>query len=224
MSVRIRPTKAYTNNIFTPKISICMKSPKNKTIPIIQDKGTVIYSNNFLLKDVALDLYNKIRKNTEWAQYPITMFGKTVLQPRLIAWHGTKGTTYSYSNTTLIAEGWTAELLFIKRKLKEAFDLDFNSVLLNLYRDGQDSMGWHSDDEKELGQQPSIASVSLGCARTIQFRQRQDHSKKASVLLESGSLLLMQGDTQKHWQHQIAKSKKINSPRINLTFRIIHPL
>lgn len=196
-----------------------MKSPKNKTIPIIQDKGTVIYSNNFLLKDVALDLYNKIRKNTEWAQYPITMFGKTVLQPRLIAWHGTKGTTYSYSNTTLIAEGWTAELLFIKRKLKEAFDLDFNSVLLNLYRDGQDSMGWHSDDEKELGSEPFIASISLGQER--RFLVRKKGQKSFAIDLQHGSLLVMKGPSQQRYQHSLPKTRRPMGMRVNLTYRMI---
>lgn len=200
-----------------------MKSSKNKAISILGNNRSVLYYNNFLLKTEADHLYQTLLSDLTWKQYPIRMFGKTMLQPRLIAWYGDQGTQYTYSQTTLVAEGWNDDLKQIQEELKLRFQLNFNSVLLNLYRDGQDSMGWHSDNEKELGAEPIIASISLGAARTLQFRQKNNHKTKASILLESGSLLLMQGDTQELWQHQIAKTKKVKTPRINLTFRIIQP-
>lgn len=198
-----------------------MKSSKNKAISILGNNDDVLYYNNFLLKEEADHLYQKLLRDLNWKQYPIQMFGKTMLQPRLIAWYGDPNTSYTYSQTTLVAEGWNDELKLIQEKLIQHFQFNFNSVLVNLYRDGQDSMGWHSDNEKELGQQPIIVSLSLGTPRTLQFRKKDDHKTKASVLLESGSLLLMQGDTQELWQHQVAKTKKVKTPRINLTFRII---
>lgn len=198
-----------------------MGSSKNKAISIFGDNRDVLYYNNFLLKEEADHLYQKLLLDLNWQQYPIRMFGKTMLQPRLIAWYGNQGTEYTYSQTTLVAEGWNNNLKQIQEALIKHFQLNFNSVLANLYRDGQDSMGWHSDNEKELGTQPIIASISLGTPRMLQFRKKENTKTKASILLESGSLLLMQGNTQENWQHQIAKTKKVKTPRINLTFRMI---
>lgn len=198
-----------------------MGSSKNKAISIFGDNRDVLYYNNFLLKEEADHLYQKLLLDLNWQQYPIRMFGKTMLQPRLIAWYGNQGTEYTYSQTTLVAEGWNNNLKQIQEALIKHFQLNFNSVLANLYRDGQDSMGWHSDNEKELGTQPIIASISLGTSRMLQFRKKENTKTKASILLESGSLLLMQGNTQENWQHQIAKTKKVKTPRINLTFRMI---
>jgi alkylated DNA repair dioxygenase AlkB len=198
-----------------------MESSKNKAISIFGNNRAVLYYNNFLLKTEADHLYQKLLADLNWQQYPIRMFGKTMLQPRLIAWYGDPNTQYSYSQTTLVAEGWPDDLKQIQEALMHRFQLNFNAVLANLYRDGQDSMGWHSDNEKELGAQPVIASISLGTPRTLQFRQKGNHKTKASIVLEPGSLLVMRGTTQEDWQHQIAKTKKVNTPRINLTFRII---
>lgn len=198
-----------------------MESPKNKAISIFDDNDDVLYYNNFLLKEEADHLYKRLLLDLDWQQYPIQMFGKTMLQPRLIAWYGDQGTEYTYSQTNLVAEGWNQNLKNIQEKLAHQLQLNFNSVLANLYRDGQDSMGWHSDNEKELGAKPTIASISLGTPRTLQFRRKDNPKVKTSILLESGSLLLMQGNTQEEWQHQIAKTKKVKTPRINLTFRII---
>jgi len=200
-----------------------MESSKNKAISIFGNNRDVLYYNNFLLKTDAEDLYKKLLVGLNWQQHPIRMFGKTMLQPRLIAWYGDQDIQYTYSQTTLVAKGWDDDLKQIQEALKQHFQLNFNSVLANLYRDGQDSMGWHSDNEKELGTQPIIASISLGAARSLQFRQKAPPKTKTSILLESGSLLLMQGNAQEHWQHQIAKTKKVKTPRINLTFRIIQP-
>lgn len=200
-----------------------MKSSKNKAISILSQSDNILYYNNFLSTVEAQVLYQKLLHNLDWQQYPIRMFGKTIWQPRLIAWYGDKDVQYTYSQTTLTAEGWDNDLKQLREKLQHELQLNFNSVLANLYRDGQDSMGWHSDDEKELGTQPTIASISLGTARKFQLRPKEDHKIKTTVLLEPGSLLLMQGDSQHKWQHQIAKTKRITTPRINLTFRKIQP-
>lgn len=198
-----------------------MQHSKNNAISILPNKEEVLYYNNFLLNTEAEKLYQNLRTDLDWQQYPIQMFGKTMWQPRLVAWYGDEGIQYTYSQTTLVAKGWNDHLKYIQEQLQDYLGFNFNSVLANLYRDGQDSMGWHSDDEKELGPHPIIASISLGAPRTFQLRKKDDHKIKSSILLESGSLLLMQGNCQKNWQHQIAKTKKVKTPRINLTFRII---
>ena len=168
---------------------------------------------NFLSHKKSNELFKKLLNTINWTQYPIKIFGKTYLQPRLIEFQGDKTIKYNYSNTTLEANDWSQEVYFIKTKLEEIIPLSFNCVLINQYRDGQDSMGWHSDNEKELGESPIIASVSLGAERKIRFRDIKNHSKNVSVILKHGSLLIMKGKTQENWQHQIPKSKKIKSPR-----------
>lgn len=205
------------------KVSFYMKSSKNNAISILVDSEDLLYYNKYLLTDKADHLYQQLIQTLNWTQQPIRMFGKTFLQPRLIAWYGDKGIQYRYSQTTLTAQGWTKELKQLQQKLNDHFQLNFNSVLANLYRNGQDSMGWHSDDEKELGPQPVIAALSLGAPRKIQFRRKGQQQQKVTILLEHGSLLIMKGAIQEEWQHQIAKTKKIHQPRINLTFRIIQP-
>lgn len=198
-----------------------MRSPKNNAIPIIQEQGKVDYYPNFLSTEIAEILYQQLLNGSNWKQYPIKMFGKTMLQPRLIAWYGDPNTAYTYSQTKLVASGWTPPLKRLYEEMSQQLGLNFNSVLMNLYRNGQDSMGWHSDDEASLGEQPVIASISLGTIRSIQFRLKANHQQKTKLALASGSLLLMQGDTQEFWQHQIAKTKRVDQARINLTFRTI---
>ncbi len=195
-----------------------MASPPQSILP---DSETVLYYPNFLESDLAASYYKILEQQLAWKQYPIRMFGRTLLQPRLIAWYGDEGITYRYAQTTLTATGWTPELVILQQQLLAQTGQRFNSVLVNWYRDGQDSMGWHSDDEPELGTAPHIASISLGAARKLYFRTVQKPHERASVVLEAGSLLLMQGDSQQRWQHQIAKSRRVQTGRINLTFRQI---
>ena len=160
--------------------------------------------------------------NVSWQQRTVTMYGKQIITPRLTAWYGDKGKDYTFSGTKFAPLPWTKELLQIRGKVEQIADVTFNTVLLNYYRDGNDSVAWHSDDEYELGIKPVIASVSLGQARRFDVRHKVDHQKKYSVNLENGSLLLMRGDLQHSWEHRIAKSTKILKERINLTFRIIN--
>ena len=165
-------------------------------------------------------LLRQLIDTTPWSCQQITVYGKQYLQPRLSAWHG--DAVYSYSGITLEPQSWTPLLLQIKARLESLLEHEFNSVLLNYYRDHNDSMGMHSDNERELGKQPSIASLSLGDERTFLLRHKTRKDLKTIRLpLPCGSLLLMKGDTQTHWRHGIAKEKHQCGPRVNLTFRSI---
>lgn len=155
-----------------------------------------------------------------WREETITLWGKEVLQPRLLAWHGDECASYVYSGKRHDPLPWTPLLSGLRRRIEDATSLSFNSVLLNLYRDHRDSMGMHSDDEPELGPEPAIASLSLGEERTLVFRHRTDKAQKSwNLVLPSGSLLVMKGRTQHAWQHGIAKLSSPCGPRVNLTFR-----
>jgi len=158
--------------------------------------------------------------DTAWCEEEITVYGKAYLQPRLSAWYG--DLAYSYSGIRLEPLPWTPTLLDIKRRVETLVNHQFNSVLLNYYHDQNDSMGMHSDDERELGPQPTIASLSLGEERTflLKHKSRKD-LKTVKLVLAAGSLLLMQGQTQQYWRHGINKERQACAPRINLTFRNI---
>lgn len=156
-----------------------------------------------------------------WKQDNIQVYGKVHPQPRLTALYANNDKPYSYSNITMQPLRFTEELENIKQRLETTTETRFTSCLLNLYRDGQDSNGWHADDEKELGSNPVIASVSLGQDRFFHLKHKRDTTLKHKIMLEHGSLLLMQGATQHHWLHQIPKTSKPIGERINLTFRVI---
>jgi len=165
-------------------------------------------------------LLQELLAATAWRQEQITVYGKPYLQPRLSAWYG--DLAYSYSGIRLEPLPWTASLLQIKKRVEAITEHRFNSVLLNYYRNQNDSMGMHSDDERELGNQPAIASLSLGEERTfvLKHKSRKD-LKTVKLSLAAGSLLLMQGDTQRFWRHGINKERQPCGPRINLTFRTV---
>ena len=174
---------------------------------------------HFLNPDMAAQLFQVFSNNVPWRHDPIKVFGKTYMQPRLTSLHGTTNLGYGYANIRMQAQPMMPELNDILQRIAKINSNDFNIVLLNLYRDGNDSNGWHADNEKELGQNPVIASVSLGAPRLFKLKHRYDKNLKRQLLLESGSLLLMSGATQHHWLHQVPKTKKQVGPRINLTFR-----
>lgn len=176
----------------------------------------------FLNPQEADRLLADLTQTIPWRQDWITIYGRSLPQPRLTAWYGDAGKSYTYSGLTMVPSPWTTALQAIKARVEVVSEVRFNSVLLNLYRDGNDSMGWHSDDEPELGQNPVIASLSLGGTRRFQLRQRQDKTLKHQLELGSGSLLVMAGTTQHFWQHQVPKTKRSVPPRINLTFRVIY--
>lgn len=179
------------------------------------------YFSNFISAKKADFYFEEFRKNIPWQQDDIKVFGKTYPQPRLTALFGNNGKPYSYSNITMQPYEFTPELLEIKKHIEAKTNVVFTTCLLNCYRDGNDSNGWHADNEKELGQRPVIGSVTLGQERFFHLKHRKIKEQKHKLLLEHGSLLLMEGETQHQWLHQIAKTKKQIGERINLTFRVI---
>jgi len=181
----------------------------------------ITYYPSFLSPEEASVYFDKLMKETEWQQDDIKVFGKIYAQPRLTSLHGEEGKPYTYSGITMHPKPFTPLLKDLKKRVEFETGEAFTTVLLNLYRDGNDSNGWHSDDEKELGTNPVIASVSLGANRKFNLRHKKDSSLKASIELEHGSLLLMKGTTQHYWKHQLPKSIRVHDPRINLTFRVI---
>ena len=160
-------------------------------------------------------------KNINWRLDEIRMFGKMIPQPRFTAWHGDENKSYKYSGLTMQPEPWNEGLLFLKNKIEQVAKVTFNSVLLNWYRNGDDHMGWHQDNETELGKNPIIASVNLGETRRFLIRNKENTSEKIEILLHHGTFLLMRGEMQHHWQHSIPKAAKVKNSRLNLTFRRI---
>lgn len=191
-----------------------------KEINLLPHHGEAFLQTLFS-KEQSDSYYQSLVNEIDWKQQSIFLFGKEVLQPRLIAWQAEEGIHYTYSGRTLFAGPFTATVLQIKQKIEARYKHRFNSVLLNFYRNGQDSMGWHRDNEKDLGVNPVIASVSLGAERVFKFRNYQTKKETHTMLLSSGSVLWMQGQTQHHWEHGLPKSAKINEGRINLTFRSV---
>lgn len=181
----------------------------------------LIYYPNFFEAAEANSLFTYLKNEIPWQHDQIKVFGKIYDQPRLTALFADNKKSYSYSNITMHPHAFEGELLAIKEKVEKVAELKFTTCLLNLYRNGQDSNGWHADDEKELGEFPQIASVSFGATRKFKMRRKDNHKEKFEINLNKGSLLLMLGKTQAFWQHQIPKTKKVINERINLTFRII---
>jgi alkylated DNA repair dioxygenase AlkB len=188
--------------------------------PVIIKNGEYIYFPNFLDRDSANDFLEAFKTTIEWKQESMNMYGKQVLFPRLTAWYGDNDKPYSFSGITLNPHPWTKELLKIKELIEPICEVEFNSVLLNLYRDGNDSISWHTDAEKELGKNPLIASVNFGAERKFQIKHNES-LEMHEIILKNGSLLIMKGELQHFWKHQVPKQKGIIKERINLTFRVI---
>lgn len=168
------------------------------------------------------EIFERLRLETDWRQEEVLVWGKRHAQPRLTAWYGDPSRSYSYSGITMNPTEWTDLLLAIRYELEFVTGAEYNSVLLNLYRDNNDSMGFHSDNERSLGEKPVIASLSYGESRTLVFKHKKNSTRSpVSVELTSGSLLLMKGETQRFWKHGINKERDRRGPRINLTFRNI---
>lgn len=188
--------------------------------PVKINNGEYIYIPDFYDKAKADKYLNRLIEDIKWEQESMKMYGKEIPFPRLTAWYGDNDKPYSFSGITLQPHPWSPGLLKVKKDIEEVVKLSFNSVLLNRYRDGKDSISWHTDAEKELGKNPVIASLNFGAERKFQLKHK-DTNERIDILLKHGSLLIMQGELQHYWKHQIAKSKKITQERVNLTFRII---
>jgi len=198
------------------------KLSKDELPNLLPKYGSVHYYPEVFDKNCSSRLLNVLQESLIWSSDQLIMFGKHITTRRKVAWVGDPNCPYTYSGVQKNPQAWTAELLFIKKKLETIAHSEFNSCLLNLYHDGDDGMGWHSDDEKELDAHAPIASLSLGATRKFAFKNRADKST-ISLFLENGSLLIMRAPTQEFWQHSLLKTKKNTGLRINLTFRKIIP-
>lgn len=183
--------------------------------------GEIYLWNDFIPRQDAVDLLDSLMFALPWRTDTIRIYGKEILVPRLTAFYGDAGIRYKYSGLQMEALMWTPILQTIRRQVEEAVNESFNSVLINHYRNGRDYVAWHADNERELGDRPVIAMLSLGAGRILQFRHRIDREKKADIAIPDASLLLMKGDTQEHWLHQLKRQPAIFQPRISLTFRKI---
>jgi alkylated DNA repair dioxygenase AlkB len=169
------------------------------------------------------ELFTALRTGIDWQQEEILIFGERRRVPRVVAWHGDPAATYTYSGTVHTPRPWNDELLLVRERLQSLTGHRYNSVLLNLYRDGRDGMGWHADDEPELGARPAIASVSLGATRRFRLRHRRRAEARCGLDLAHGDLLLMSGGTQRAYQHALTKTARPVGERINLTYRWVCP-
>lgn len=188
---------------------------------LIPYHGEAYFFPGFFEDKEAGALMESLQNEVHWRQEPIKIFGKELLQPRLTAWFSNAGINYSYSGITMASEPWNESLIIIKNKVEAVAGVAFTGALLNLYRDGKDSMGWHRDNERELGTNPVIASLSFGTARKFQFRNYESKEDLISIDLTHGSLLLMKGETQHFWEHRVPKMNALAGSRINITFRVI---
>lgn len=182
--------------------------------------GWLMWHPTFYAQGDSEMIYRQLLEEINWNQGKIKLFGKEYLVPRLEAFYASKNQTYAYSGQKLTTNTFTPLLVSIKSTIEQSTSFHFNSLLANLYRTGNDSNGWHADNEKELGKNPVIASLSFGADRLFELQHNQT-KEKIKLTLNAGSLLIMGGSMQHCWKHRIAKNKKIQSGRINLTFRTI---
>jgi len=187
---------------------------------ILPYDGEVIYSGKILAEEEANRYLSILLHDIAWKHDEAVIFGRHIITRRMVAWYGDDNYSYTYSNKTRVALPWTKELLELKTLTERFTGTVYNSCLLNLYHNGDEGMAWHSDDEKMLQKDGSIASLSFGATRKFSLKHRVS-KETLSLLLESGSLLEMKGTTQTHWLHSLPKSKKIMQPRVNLTFRVM---
>lgn len=192
-------------------------------INLLPSDGVVNYYGKVLNQERSQYYLDKLLNTIEWKNDEAIIFGKHIITKRKAAWYGNSDYAYTYSNTTKQALIWTKELLELKTIVEEITQSQFNSCLLNLYHSGDEGVSWHSDDEKSMGENTTIASLSFGAERKFSFKHKLT-KESVSILLESGSLLVMKGATQTNWLHCLPKTKKITRPRVNLTFRTIIPL
>lgn len=179
------------------------------------------FDPGFLAADAATAAFNELDAEIRWEQHHVSLFGRDVPAPRMSCWIGDSDASYTYSRTRFEPRPWPSSVLQVKQRVEAVVAARFNGVLANRYRDGGDCMGWHADDEPELGPQPLIASLSVGGSRRFLLRSRSHPRNRLELLLSHGSLLVMRGDTQTHYQHAVPRTAKLCLPRINLTFRQI---
>ena len=195
-------------------------SPSNSGISLLSTDGNALYIPGVFDESSSVSLFALLMKTIDWKEDQLIMFGKLITTRRKVAWVGDAGCSYTYSGIKKFPQAWTPALLEIKQRVEALAQHPFNSCLLNLYHDGSEGMGWHSDDEKELDQTAPIASISFGGERKFAFKHKFDKTS-VSLPLANGSVLLMYAPTQQYWQHSLTKTTRPVAPRINLTFRAI---
>lgn len=188
---------------------------------LLPGDGEAYLLKSFFSAEAADILFREIIETTAWRQDPIKIFGRSLLQPRLTAWMGDLGASYRYSGLSMTPTPWSPQLCEVKRAVEDRLETTFNSALINYYRDGMDSMGWHRDNEPELGSSPVIASVSLGDSRLFKIRHYFNKLLRIDLNLEHGDLLVMAGQMQAYWEHGVPKTRKPKQARINITLRAV---
>ncbi|MGY8953897.1 MAG: alpha-ketoglutarate-dependent dioxygenase AlkB family protein [Flavobacteriales bacterium] len=194
---------------------------ESKNTNLLPFDGEVNFYGSVMNIEKAQNYFDQLLQNIQWDNDKAIIFGKLIITKRKVAWYGDKPFDYTYSKTTKLALPWTKELLELKEIIENKTGEKFNSCLLNLYHNGDEGMAWHSDDEKDLKKNGAIGSLSLGAERKFLFKNKET-KQTVSVHLEKGSLLVMKGQTQTNWLHRLPPTKKVKSPRINLTFRTIN--
>tara|TARA_B110000305_G_scaffold206787_1_gene237862 strand:- start:1429 stop:2094 length:666 start_codon:yes stop_codon:yes gene_type:complete len=207
----------YLSTIKTEELDLFNTDSKSNLLPY---DGEVIYYSYIINTEKSQYYYDKLLASIQWQNDKAIIFGKLIITKRKVAWYGDKSFEYTYSKTTKSALPWTKELLELKEIIENKTGEKFNSCLLNLYHNGDEGMAWHSDDEKDLKKNGAIGSLSFGAERKFLFKHKET-KQTVSVFLEKGSLLVMKGKTQTNWIHRLPPTKKVKSPRINLTFRTI---
>lgn len=220
-----KPPQSFINhsNFFMSQFDLFHSvSPEHNLLPyngIVNDFGPILKSQE------ADDLFEELLHNIPWQHDGSIIYGKHITTARQVAWYGDHAFDYTYSRIRRTALPWHPILLSLKHTIEQHLQsispTVFNSCLLNLYSDGLEGMGWHSDDEKELGNEPIIASLSLGATRKFAFKHKHT-AQKCELMLQHGQLIVMRGQTQQHWRHAVMKSTNITEPRINLTFRTFY--
>lgn len=204
----------YSEHFFDKKVS-------DRSVEYFQENDTLNWKTT-KWKEIPEEKFEEIKfTNIDWKQDSIKLYGKKIALPRLTSWYGDSGKTYTYSGIESKPNAWNKGLLYLKEQIENCAGVEFNSVLLNWYRDGQDHLSWHADDEKELGKNPIIASANFGEERDFVVRRNDMPSKKITIPLKHGTLLLMSGELQHFWQHSVPKRTKVTGSRFNLTFRRI---
>jgi alkylated DNA repair dioxygenase AlkB len=213
--------KVIQGDLFSEFDSIASTTSSLVREDLSMQDAKVSFYQNFFDSQKSDEIFQVLLNEIKWRQDKMKVYGKEVDLPRKTAWYGDRDKSYTFSGIHLHPEPWTPTLLYVKERIEEVAEVQFNSVLLNLYRNGNDGISWHTDAEPELGENPVIGSVSFGGARRFMFRHKQNQDLKSEVELTHGSFLLMAGETQHFWQHQIPKTSRKVEPRINLTFRVI---
>jgi alkylated DNA repair dioxygenase AlkB len=204
----------YSENFFNKKIS-------DRSVEYFLENDTNNWKTTNWRTLTSKEFSEIFFRNIKWKHDAINMYGKKIPLPRLTSWYGDSGKSYSYSGINSNPNEWNKGLLYIKKEIEKIANIEFNSVLLNWYRDGEDYLNWHADDEKELGESPIIASVNFGETRDFLLRNNEK-TQKITIPLKHGTLLVMRGKLQHYWQHSVPKRKKVHDVRFNLTYRVIY--